>query len=78
MVDGKKVGYGFAFCTNGFSESEVYKLAALLHYKFHLTCSVQKADNKRSFLYVNSESIKELRKLVLPYIHPDFQYKFRK
>lgn len=58
MDDGSRdsKGYAFNLHTEGYSISEVYLLAGILHYRFNLHCTVQK--NKRGpRLYIRAKSL---------------------
>nr|QCI56427.1 hypothetical protein [Hypsizygus marmoreus]QKJ80206.1 hypothetical protein [Hypsizygus marmoreus] len=62
--------------TKGFTFLEVYRLIALLHYKFSLVCSVQDHDG-RPVIYIKVESMNLFRSLVTPHFHPTMMYKLR-
>lgn len=56
--DGAKVSRrkGFYLHTEGFSMQEVCLLVSILHYRFDLSCSIQKHD-KNFMIYIKSKSI---------------------
>lgn len=67
-------GKGFYLHTEGFSMQEVCLLVSILHYRFDLSCSIQKHDNN-SMIYIKSKSIVRFIAIVGPYFHPSIYYK---
>lgn len=76
MDDGAKVGKGIKLCTNSFTYKECLLLTTVLHNNFSLKASVQLAGAKNQYvIYIWKQSIRDLRKIVDPYIIPEMKYK---
>jgi hypothetical protein len=76
--EGGWTGYGVKFSTNSFSEKEVQFLIDLLKNKFDLNCTKQLTGVKgrnQFQIYIKADSIKKLRDLILPVMHPSMHYK---
>ena len=69
--DGGKSGQGFHFATNDFTYKEVQILVKILQDKFGLKCSI----HSRNRIYIWSSSVRQLEKIVRPYIHSSMAYK---
>jgi len=74
MDDGTKSYNGFRLYTNSFSFEEAYKLVAMLHYRFGLNCTVQRANNQ-PVISVRTASMPLFRSLVQPHFVPSMMYK---
>ena len=57
MDDGAWTKSGFYLHTKGFTILETYRIAAILHYRFTLDCSVQDHDGK-PVIYIKAKSMK--------------------
>lgn len=77
MDDGAFGKSGLILHTNGYTFSDVYKLAGMLHYLFGLNVTVRSVDNHH-IIYIRKESVELFKSLVLPYMHPSMHYKFSK
>ena len=82
MDDGAKVSAcrhsGLKLSTNNFNLIEIIKLCNLLYNKYNLIASPNSAGDKNKqqyVIYIHKESMINLSKLVLPYIHPSMKYK---
>ena len=74
--DGARVGKGLKFCTNSFSFQDCTRLSVILHEKYDLKSSVQKAGQVNEYhIYVWKESMPKLRSIVAPYILSSILYK---
>lgn len=67
-------GSGFYLHTEGFTYTDVYKLAGMLHYKFNSHCTVQ-THGKKPLLYITAQSMGKFKKLVRPYFCESMLYK---
>lgn len=76
MDDGAWTRAGFYLHTSGFSFNEVYLLAAMLHYRFGIVCTVQTKESQ-PILYITAKSMGIFRELVTPHFHPSMLYKLR-
>ncbi len=74
MDDGASAKGGFYYHTKGFTFEECYIIAAILHYKFNLFCSVQNNDN-RPVILIRAKSIKIFCNLLLPHMIESIKYK---
>ena len=74
MDDGSRDRGCVRISTHGFTYSDQAKLQKALKSKFGIKCSVQKAKDK-FWLWIKSESIPKLVKLVLPYFISNLLYK---
>ena len=74
MDDGSFTLSGFCIHTKGFTFSDVYRLARVLHYNFGLTCTVQ-SHKGMPVLYITAKSMPLFISVVKPYMHPRFYYK---
>ena len=77
MDDGAWTKSGIYLHTKGFTFLEVYRLVAILHYRFLLDCSVQDHDNK-PVIYIKAKSMNLFISLVQPYFHSSMMYKLIK
>jgi hypothetical protein len=77
MDDGAYAISGVYLHTKGFTFKDVYKLAAILNYKFKLDITVQ-SHEKIPVIYIKASSVKNLKDLVKPYMHTSMLYKFGK
>jgi ubiquinol-cytochrome c reductase cytochrome b subunit len=76
MDDGTKSGSSLKFATNSFTYSECLLLVKVLYDNFNIKASVQSAGVENQYvIYILSESMPQLREIVLPYIHPSMKYK---
>lgn len=77
MDDGCKLNKGLKFSTNCFKYDEVLYLTELLYKKYNIKATIQKGniDNTQYVIYVWTESIPLLAKIVSPYIIPSIKYK---
>jgi ubiquinol-cytochrome c reductase cytochrome b subunit len=76
MDDGTKSGSSLKFATNSFTYSECLLLVKVLYDNFNIKASVQSAGVENQYvIYILSESMSQLREIVLPYIHPSMKYK---
>lgn len=77
MDDGCKLNKGLKFSTNCFKYDEVLYLTELLYKKYNIKATIQKGnvDNTQFVIYVWTESIPLLAKIVSPYIIPSIKYK---
>ena len=76
MDDGAWTRSGFYFHTKGFTFSDVYLLAGMLHYNFGLHCTVQN-HSEMPVLYIRVNSMTQFKRLVSPHIHNSMMYKFK-
>lgn len=68
MDDGSKVSSGVSLSTNSFTCSELELLCSALKKNFDLNCSIQSAGYTNQFkIYIKSDSMNKLNKIVLPY-----------
>ncbi len=75
MDDGAKAGNsGFYLHTKGFTFTDVYKLAGMMHYVFGYTVTVQSHEN-RPVIYIPSKHLFNFKNLMLPHFHPSMLYK---
>ncbi|CAO1638506.1 unnamed protein product (mitochondrion) [Parajaminaea phylloscopi] len=77
IEDGRKTGSGFRLATQKFTELEVYQLCGILHYKFNIVCSVNKAYSpaNKFIIYISSRSITKFKSIVEPHFIPQIKYK---
>jgi ubiquinol-cytochrome c reductase cytochrome b subunit len=76
MDDGAKVNKSLKLCTNSFSYSDCLILTTILFKNFGLKSSIQSAGTPDQYvIYIYKESMGDLRKIVLPYIHSSMKYK---
>jgi len=73
--DGSKMGSGFIFCTDSYSLENVQLLVKVLRDKFHLNATINIGSNKNYRIYINSDSMKKFKELVIPYFHASMKYK---
>lgn len=77
MDDGAKVHKGLKLCTNSFTFNECLILIKALNDNFNLKASIQGAGAPNQYIiYIFTESMDDLRKIVAPYIVPGMKYKF--
>ena len=74
MDDGAFARSGFYIHTKGFTFSDVYKLAAILHYNFGLVCTVQDHSGM-PVIYITAASMPLFISIVKPHFYPGFLYK---
>lgn len=74
MDDGANTPSGFYLHTKGFSFNESYLLAAMLHYRFGLVCTIQNHDGQ-PVVYITAASRSLFIKIVEPYFHSSMMYK---
>jgi LAGLIDADG DNA endonuclease family/Cytochrome C oxidase subunit II, transmembrane domain len=76
MDDGGWTKYGVRIATNSFTLIEVKYLVSILKTKFDLNCTIQKIKTIDQYsIYIKAESMNNLRKLILPYMHKSMYYK---
>ena len=77
MQDGTKgTSGGFIFCTEGFLNEDVVRLAQYLTTQYGLTVSTQNSPNKKGLrIYVWKCSVPTLISIVKPHMHPQMMYK---
>ena len=74
--DGCWVGYGIRIACNAFTLKEVELLIKILNKNFSLTCKVQNIHTINQYsIYIRSQSISQLRKIVSPFMHNSMLYK---
>ena len=78
MDDGSLKRWGtsqaYILCTDSFSKDQVILLGDMLFKKYNIHVSYHKQrDNYR--IYIPRKHSKEFRSIILPYIHPNFNYK---
>lgn len=73
--DGSKNGSGFIFCTDSYILENVQLLVKVLRDKFHLNATINIGSNKNYRLYINSDSMKQFKELVIPCFHESMKYK---
>ncbi len=73
--DGGWAGSGVRIATHSFPFDEVNFLINLLKEKFDLNCTIQLINSGKYQIYIKSDSIKSLRDLILPFLHPSMHYK---
>lgn len=77
MDDGCKLNKGLKFAIHCFKYEEVLYLTELLYKKYNIKATIQKGNinNTQYIIYVWTESIPFLAKIVSPYIIPSIKYK---
>ena len=76
MQDGAKVGQSLKLCTNSFSYNDCLILIKALNNNFNIKASIQSIGSKDKYLiYIWKESMKDIIKIVSPYIIPEMKYK---
>lgn len=79
MDDGYKSGNGLVLCTESFSKEEIALLKTVLESKFDLKVSLHirrpSGGGVSQRIYISSESMKDLKTMVLPYFLPSMYYK---
>ena len=76
MDDGEWVNPGVRLSTYSFDLNEVKFLVSLLKKLYDLDCTVQILKNgTQSAIYIKKESVPQLTKIVLPYLHNSMHYK---
>ena len=79
MDDGSKVNNAIKLSTNSFSYSECLFLTKVLYDNFDLKSSVQSAGtNNQYIIYIWTESMDNLRNIILNYVHSSMKYKLYK
>ena len=76
MVDGYRSPNEFYFHTEAFTFKECYLLAAMLHYRFGLFCTIQKHEGK-PIIKIANKSMFLFRSIVIPHFHQSMLYKLR-
>lgn len=74
MDDGAADYAGLTFQTHSFTRAETNRLAAVLRRKYGLSTKVR-ANRGSLIVYVTAGSISELRRIVLPHVLPELEYK---
>jgi len=74
MDDGYKTASGYLFCTESFSQKDLYILLSMLSSKFGLECSLHKTTNGPR-LYIRGRSVSRFNELVKPHMVDCFLYK---
>lgn len=74
MDDGCFVKSGVRIATNNFTKQEHEIIIQILKLKYDLDCTIQTIDNRHS-VYIRSNSLNKLRKIVDPYILSNMKYK---
>ena len=77
MDDGASERSGFYLHTKGFSFTETYHLAGMLHYNFNLYCTVQNHSGQ-PVIHITAKSVPRFIAIVKPYFHSDMFYKLHK
>lgn len=76
MEDGGRVGYGLKLATNSFTFGDTTRLSLVLNELYGIKSSVQKAGVPNQFhIYIWSESMPTVRRLVKPYMVSSMLYK---
>lgn len=78
MGDGYYSNGNVVLCTDNFSKKEVLLLIDILTNKFSIRTGIKRRVNKSNVVYrinISKTSLSRLKKLVLPYIIPEMQYK---
>ena len=76
LSDGGWAKPGIRLATNSFKAKEVEFLVEVLSNKFGLDCTIQTLKLSGQYnIYIKGSSVPNLRKLVLPYLHPSMHYK---
>ena len=76
MDDGGWAKPGVRLSSYSFKLEQVEFLACLLKKKWDLNCTIQKRSRANQYsIYIKSESVVKLRKLVLPFLVPSMHYK---
>ena len=82
MSDGVSNKYGLRICTDSYTLKEVVLLINILKIKFDLNCTlhtiISEKGSKLFRIYIRSESMDKLKKLVNPYIISFSKYKLSK
>lgn len=76
MDDGGKVGNSLKLSTNSFTYSDCLLLVKTLYDNFNLKATTHSAGVPNQYcIYIFTESMPLLRKIVSPYVHPSMKYK---
>jgi len=76
MDDGSKVSKGLKLCTNSFSYSDCLLLINVLNQIYGLKSSVHSAGAPEQYvIYIWTESMPRLRKIIEPHMHSSMKYK---
>jgi NADH-ubiquinone oxidoreductase chain 4 len=75
MNDGCWERSGVILCTDSFSIQEMVRLISVLTYKYQLDCSLREYRPNQYRIYIKANSVKQLRSIVLPHMHPSMLYK---
>ena len=74
--DGGFAKPGVRIASNSFKLKEVEFLVEVLNSKFDLDCTIQTLKPSGNYsIYIKGSSIPNLRKIILPYLHPSMHYK---
>jgi hypothetical protein len=68
---------GFYFCTDSFSKSECLRLSEHLEMQYMLSTSLHKTSKGHYRIYIKAKSLKDLERLVIPYIEESMKYKVK-
>ncbi|CAN0549288.1 unnamed protein product, partial [Ectocarpus sp. 8 AP-2014] len=76
MDDGCKLGKGLKLSTNSFKYKDLLYLVKILKDKYNLKSTIQKTGKIDQYnIYIRSESMPNLVKIVKPYIISSMKYK---
>jgi len=73
--DGAALPHGIMICTDSYSQKDVVKLINVLIIKYQLECTLRYNSPTRPRIYIKNKSMKILRSIILPYMHPSILYK---
>jgi len=69
-------GTGIVLQTQSFTVKECVFIISIFMHKFNLTCNIYMQNNKPT-IYINSNSIKQIKLKLLPYFPISMTYKFK-
>ena len=76
MDDGSRSENGVKFSTHCFTYEECFFFTDILRNKYGLTTGIHKTGIKAQYnIYIHKSSIKRLKNLIMPFIHPSMYYK---
>lgn len=75
MGDGAKRNKGLVLCTDSFPITDVIKLSNVLRIKYGLNTTITGFNNNKPRIYILPDSMRQLVKIVKPYILNTFWYK---
>lgn len=79
MDDGAVQKTGLTLETHCFTKEEVLILCRLLKIKYNLLCKINKSGTENQYrIRISEYSLKDLAKLIHPYLHKSMDYKLRK